>query len=162
MLVVLLLGTAAFADDLDFTTLRFLAVQKDGRKKPLDTFALETVKKLTGRNVFVDPESGRQMEPMDVLLSMWLEARDWGKIPVILVSYGPLRETLGLPADQKRFTYDQIATPKFREMMQAIAQKESGKQKVDLTHEEREAQVVEERLRLLNEAIGPQSLAVVP
>lgn len=71
LLVMLALATAALADDLDFTALRFLAVQKDGRKKPLDTVALETVKKLTGRNVFVDPESGRQMESMDVLLSMW-------------------------------------------------------------------------------------------
>ena len=75
-LVILVLATAAFADDLEFTALRFLAAQKDGRKKPLDTVALETVKKLTGKNVFVDPESRRQMEPMDVLLSMWFEARD--------------------------------------------------------------------------------------
>ena len=35
ILVMLALATAAFADDMDFTTLRFLAVQKDGRKKPL-------------------------------------------------------------------------------------------------------------------------------
>ena len=33
---------------------------------------------------------------------------------------------------------------------------------VGLTHEEREAQVLEERLRTLDEAVGPQSLAVVP
>lgn len=159
---MLALAAVAFADDLDFTALRFLAVQKDGRKRPLDTVALETVKKLTGKNVFVDPESGRQMEPMDVLMSMWLETRDWGTVPVILVNYRPLKESLGLSPDQKYFTYNQLATPKFQDLMERIAQKESGKQKVDLTHEEREAQVVEERLRLLNGAVGPQSLAVVP
>jgi len=59
VLVMLALATAAFADDMDFTTLRFLAVQKDGRKKPLDTVALETVEKLTGKKSFTDPESGR-------------------------------------------------------------------------------------------------------
>ena len=101
ILVVLTLATAAFADDLDFTALRFLAVQKDGRKKPLDTVALETVEKLTGRKTFLDPDSGRQMEPMDVLLSMWLQTRDWSQMPVILVNYKPLREGLGLPVDQK-------------------------------------------------------------
>ena len=159
---MLMLGTTAFADDLDFTALRFVAVQKDGRKKPLDTVALETVEKLTGRKTFLDPDSGRRMEPMDVLLSMWLQTRDWSQTPVILVNYKPLREGLGLPADQKYFTYNQLATPKFREMMERISQKESGKQKVDLTHEEREAQVVEQRLRTLNEAVGPDSLAVVP
>jgi hypothetical protein len=85
---------------MDFTALRFLAVQKDGRKKPLDTVALETVEKLSGKKSFADPESGRVMEPMDVLLSMWLETRDWSKVPVILVNYGPLKQQLGLPVDR--------------------------------------------------------------
>ena len=162
ILAVLMLASGAFADDLDFTTLRYLAVQKDGRKKPLDTVALETVKKLTGKNAFVDPESGRTMEPMDVLLSMWFETREWNKVPVILVNYKPLRDTLGLAADQKYFSYDQVNTEKFRAMMAHIEQQDSGKQKVDLTHEERETQVVAERLQLLNEAVGPESLNVVP
>jgi cytochrome c-type biogenesis protein CcsB len=159
---VLTLATAALADDLDFTALRFLAVQKEGRKKPLDTVALETVEKLTGKKAFLDSESGRQMEPMDVLMSMWFQTRDWSKAPVILVNYKPLREKLGLPLDQKYFAYNQLATDRFREMLGRIEQKESGKQKVDLTHEEREAQIVGERLQLLDAAVGPQSLAVVP
>ncbi len=155
-------GAAAFADDLDFTALKFLAVQKDGRKKPLDTVALETVEKLTGKKTFLDPESGRRMEPMDVLMSMWFETREWSKVPVILVNYKPLRDKLGLAADQKYFTYTQLATDQFREMMGRIEQKESGKQKVDLTHEEREAQIVADRLQILDAAVGAQSLAVVP
>jgi cytochrome c-type biogenesis protein CcsB len=163
ILVMLTLATAAFAtDDLDFTALRYLAVQKDGRKKPLDTVALETIEKLTGKNAFVDPESGRKMEPMDVLLSMWFETRDWTKAPVILVSYKPLRDELGLAADQKYFTYAQVATPQFQDMINRVAKKQGGGQKVDLTHEEREVQVLEERLRTLDEAVGPESLAVVP
>jgi cytochrome c-type biogenesis protein CcsB len=162
ILAALTLATAALADDLDFTALRFLAAQKDGRKKPLDTVALETVEKLTGKKAFLDSESGRQMEPMDVLMSMWFQTRDWSKAPVILVNYKPLREKLGLPLDQKYFAYNQLATDRFREMLGRIEQKESGKQKVDLTHEEREAQIVGERLQLLDAAVGPQSLAVVP
>src|SRR5580698_8679914 len=162
VLVMLALATAAFADDMDFTTLRFLAVQKDGRKKPLDTVALETIEKLTGKKSFVDTESGRTMEPMDVLMSMWLQTRDWSKVPVILVSYAPLKEQLGLPVEQKYFTYAQLATPKFQQMIDRIEQKESGKQKTDLTHDEREASVVELRLRTLSDAVGTESLAVVP
>ena len=102
------------------------------------------------------------MEPMDVLMSMWFETREWSKVPVILVNYKPLRDKLGLAADQKYFTYTQLATDQFREMMGRIEQKESGKQKVDLTHEEREAQIVADRLQILDAAVGAQSLAVVP
>jgi len=162
VLAVCAVATAASADDLDFTALRYLAVQKDGRKKPLDTVALETVEKLTGRKTFRDPDSGRDMEPMDVLMSMWLQTRDWSKVPVILVNYKPLRDELGLPADQKYFTYTQLATDRLKDMLTRIDQKESGKQKVDLTHEEREAQILGDRLRILDDAVGAQSLAVVP
>ena len=112
--MTVLIATVAFADDMDFTTLRYLAVQKDGRKKPLDTVALETVEKFTGKKSFTDPESGRVMEPMDVLLSMWLETRDWSKVPVILVNYAPLKDKLGLPLEQKYFTYANWRPRNFR------------------------------------------------
>src|SRR5579862_4719923 len=106
---MLVAATGVFADDMDFTALKFLAVQKDGRKKPLDTVALETVEKITGKKSFTDPETGRVMEPMDVMLSMWFDTRDWSKVPVVLVSYPPLKTQLGLPLDQKYFAYGQVA-----------------------------------------------------
>jgi cytochrome c-type biogenesis protein CcsB len=162
VLAMLVLATAAFADDLDFSALKYLAVQKDGRKKPLDTVAIETVEKLTGKKTFTDPETGRRMPAMDVMVSMWLQTRDWSKVPIILLNFQSLKEKLGLPADQKYFSYEQIATTKLQEMMARIAEKESGKQKVDLTHEEREAQNLQQRLTTLVEAIGPDTLAVVP
>ena len=68
VLAMLVLATAAFADDLDFSALKYLAVQKDGRKKPLDTVAIETVEKLTGKKTFTDPETGRRMPALDVMV----------------------------------------------------------------------------------------------
>ncbi len=163
-MAALLIITAlpVLADDLDFSTLKYLAVQKDGRKKPLDTVALETVQKMTGRRSFVDPASGRKMEAMDVLLSMWLQARDWGNTPVILVNYKPLKDQLGLPAEQKYFTYSQLTNQQFQTIIGHIADKERGQQKPQLTHDEREAQSVHERMATLAEADGLDSLAVVP
>jgi cytochrome c-type biogenesis protein CcsB len=162
ILVMLMMATAAFADDLDFSALKYLAVQKDGRKKPLDTVAIETVEKLTGKKTFTDPETGRKMPAMDVMASMWLQTRDWSKVPIILLNFQSLKQKLGLPADQKYFSYGQIATPQLQEMITRIAEKESGKQKTDLTHEEREAQNLQQRLNTLIEAVGPEALAVVP
>jgi cytochrome c-type biogenesis protein CcsB len=165
VLAALLLWLTAgplFADDLDFSALKYLAVQKDGRKKPLDTVALETVQKLTGKRTFVDPQTGRKMEPLDVLLSMWLETRDWGNIPVVLVTYKPLKDQLGLAADQKYFTYSQLTNQAFQTIMGTIEDKERGQQKPQLTHDEREAESVHERMTLLATAVGLDSLAVVP
>jgi cytochrome c-type biogenesis protein CcsB len=159
---LLAIAGSVYADDLDFSTLQYLAAQKDGRKKPLDTVAIGTVEKLTGKREFTDPESGRKMQPMDVLLSMWFQTRDWRKVPVVLVNYRPLREKLELPAGQKHFSYTQLATPKLQEMIERTAGEESGKQKVDLSHEEREAQTLHQRLTTLLGAVGLESLDVVP
>jgi cytochrome c-type biogenesis protein CcsB len=159
-LLALLMATNVYADDLDFTALRYLAVQKDGRKKPLDTVAVETLQKLTGKRQWTDPTSGRVLQPMDVLVSMWLETRDWGQTPIILVTYRPLKQQLGLPAEQKLFSYQQLATPQLEAILKAAAAKENAKQ--DLTREEREARVVSQRLNTLAESTGVQSLAVAP
>jgi cytochrome c-type biogenesis protein CcsB len=155
---VVLLATegSVWAGGLDFTGLREVAVQKDGRKKPLDTVALETVQKLTGKRWFTDPDTGRKMPAVEVLVSMWLEARDWSDAPVVLVSYKPLKAHLGLPADTKYFSYRQLATPALEQLLRLPAGKgrKSGLQN--------EADVVHQRLRILIGAVGPDALPVVP
>ena len=160
MILLLLLSFSAVADDLDFSTLSYLAVQRDGRKKPLNTVAVETVQKLTGKRSFTDSKTGRTMEPMDVLVSMWLETRDWGSVPVVLLNYRPLRESLGLPVDQKCFSYKQLATPKLEAILKSADDKERRRE--DLTREEKEARTLSARLRTLSDAVGLESLAVVP
>lgn len=162
MFVLFVLAVPVFADDLDFSALKYLVVQKDGRKKPLDTVAIETVQKLTGKKVFVEPGSGRKMQPMDVVLSMWLQTRDWERAPVILLTHQPLKKTLGLPAEEKYFSFGQLATPQFDGIVRQIALKSEGQQKPQLTHEEREAENIHRRMNVLTEAVGLESLAIVP
>src|SRR5207247_4530769 len=89
-----------------------------------------------------------------------LESGDWGHTPIILVTYRPLKEQLGLPVEQKLFGYQQLATPQLQAILSAAAAKENAKQ--DLTREEREARVVSQRLSTLVESTGVRSLAVVP
>ena len=162
---LLLLTTAlsAFAaNDLDFTALRYLVVLQDARKKPLDSAATEMWERITGKRTFVDPETGQRREALDVWVSMWLQTRDWSKVPVILLTYQPLKAKLGLPADQKYFSYEQLATPKFQAMIDPIlqkAQREEEKQG-NLTRDEREARTVFERLNALASASGLGSVAV--
>jgi len=148
------------ADDLDFTALRYLTVFKDVRKKPLDTVALETVRKLTGRSTWTDPATGQKLEAMDALLSMWLETREWSDTPVILATYEPLKKQLGLALDQKLFTYKQIATPKFEEILQQIQAKE--RRNAELNRDDREARQLMQRLDTLGEVVGAETLLVVP
>ncbi len=162
--LVLLVLSAAFssAQELDFSALQSVAVQKDGRKKPLDTVAIESIQRITGKTRFKDAETGRTLGPMELLLSIWLETREWLNTPVIYVGHQPLKAQLGLPVEQKYFSYRQLRSPAFDAMLERIARKSQGQQKPQLTREEREASNVRQRMRYLEEMLGMDSLAVVP
>ena len=136
------------AQELDYSALQTLAVQKDGRKKPLDTVAIEAVQRITGRRT----------EPMEFLLNVWLQARDWRTMTVVSLSHKGLKEQLGLPLDQKQFTFDQLATPALEAIVQRAAQK-PGREQTDI---EREASALQQRLQFLADLGAADTLAIVP
>ena len=53
-----------------------LAVQLDGRKKPLDTVARKTVAQIHGRNNY-QTINGEKLDSFSTYLSLWLNDRDW-------------------------------------------------------------------------------------
>ena len=93
---------------LDFKQFGLLAIQDNGRRKPIDTFARQTLIQLTGRSSYTD-KAGWQWTPNDFLLSTVLETRDWKEEPMVLVSFGELKEQLGLEKTQRRFSFAQLS-----------------------------------------------------
>jgi len=93
---------------LDFKEFGLLAIQDNGRRKPIDTFARQTLIQLTGRSSYTD-KAGRRWTPNDFLLSAVLETRDWKEEPMVLVSFGELKEQLGLEKTQRRFSFAQLS-----------------------------------------------------
>ena len=86
---------AADSSSLDFKQWGLLAIQDGGRRKPMDTFARETLIKITGRSTYTDTR-GRTWQANDFVLSMLLDTHDWKSEPMVLVSLGQLIEQLGL------------------------------------------------------------------
>ena len=93
---------------LDFKQFALLAIQDNGRRKPVDTFAKETLIRLTGRSTYTD-KSGRKWTPNDFLLSALIESHDWKSEPMLLVSFGKLKEQLGLETTARRFSFAQLS-----------------------------------------------------
>ncbi len=75
--------------------LQTLAVQLDGRKKPLDTVARETVAQIHG-SLNYQATNGDNLDYLQTYLSLWFNNRDWNEEPLILFSYRPLKEKVGL------------------------------------------------------------------
>ena len=84
----------ASAPKFDWTAWQRLPVLDDGRIKPLDTYADETVTLIVGRSKWTDPETGRKYRAPELLYAWIMEPDAWLKQPVIRCEYRPLRKML--------------------------------------------------------------------
>jgi ABC-type transport system involved in cytochrome c biogenesis permease subunit len=154
---------------LDFSILETIAIQDGGRNKPLNTYITEKMELIAGRSVvsgvvLKERISGQTINATDLFLSLWLRRKDMVEVPLVLVAYGPLREKLGLPKDQKHFSLVRLgAGTKLMEIGQVVHQKRLDGNDRDLTDMEKEAEIVLKRMNTAREIVeGDQRLMIVP
>ena len=172
-LLALVLGFAntparAQLTEPDFKQWSLIAIQDEGRVKPLDTYARETLLHLTGGSflgmaVYKDT-AGKVWQPNDFLLSILVsEAHDWKKEPLVLVNYRPLVQKLGLDATRKRFSFAELTQlPALDAMMRDIRALRSRDTDPQLSREQQEVESIQGRLVLMRSLLGGDSLLVVP
>jgi cytochrome c-type biogenesis protein CcsB len=160
LLVLATLNTVR-ADELNFNEASRIVVQNAGRKKPLDTFAAESLQTISGRRTFKDPQTGQRMEAVDVMISIWSGARDWKTTPIILISDAALKDALKLPRMERLFSLETLLANKdLSELQEKISKKEESK--TELTAVEREAETVISRVELFSTILQGHALTVVP
>ena len=168
-LLCLLLSSVAFAQNadmpaadsssLDFKQWGLLAIQDGGRRKPIDTFARETLIKITGRSTYTS--GAKTWQATDFILSMLLDTHDWKKEPMILVSLGELKQRLGLPEQERRFSFTQLtALPE----LNALANQAHAARKAEkpLTRLQSEVMSVTERLSLFAHVMDGSAFLLAP
>jgi cytochrome c-type biogenesis protein CcsB len=145
---------------LDFKQWGLLAIQDGGRRKPVDTFAKETLIRITGRSVYV-AKSGRKWRANDFILSALLETHDWKNEPMVLVSFGKLKEQLGLDKTQRRFSFAQLTGSA---ELQRIASEARALKRAEkpLDRVQQESLSVSDRLALLGNVMNGNALLIVP
>jgi cytochrome c-type biogenesis protein CcsB len=151
---------AANSSTLDFKQWGLLAMQDGGRRKPIDTFAKETLIRITGKSTYTD-NNGRKWQPNDFVLSALLETHDWKNEPMVLVSFGKLKEQLGFDKTQRRFSFAQLAgsieLQRLANEAQALKRAEKPLDRV-----QQEALGVSDRLTLFARVIDGSALLIVP
>jgi cytochrome c-type biogenesis protein CcsB len=151
---------AADSGSLDFKQWGLLAIQDGGRRKPIDTFARETLIKTTGRSSYTDTR-GKKWPANDFVLSMLLDTHDWKSEPMILVSLGQLIEKLGLDRTQRRFSFTQLTSlPELNRLAgEAHALRKAEK---PLDRLQSEVMSVSERLALFAHVMDGSAFFLVP
>jgi cytochrome c-type biogenesis protein CcsB len=89
--------------------LRGIAIQTGGRTKPLDTFARETARRVTGARAF-GFERVLGLEPTEWVLAMLSAPERWRGEPIVKVTHAGLRRAAGLPDDQDRYSFDELVS----------------------------------------------------
>ena len=152
--------SAADSRALDFKQFGLLAIQDGGRRKPIDTFARETLIRITARSTYTDKD-GRVWQPNDFILSGLLETHDWKNEPMVLVSLGKLKEQLGLTKTQRRFSFAQLVG--LAELQRLTNEAHSAKRaEKPLDRLQQEAMSVSERLALFAHVMDGSAFLIVP
>ena len=135
-------------------TIRHIAIQHNGRNKPFDSFAWETVDRLTG-----SPKLGHE-DPVVTILSILASPEPWQDRPLIAVPFHPVRDALGMDPKATHISLNAIvATRKLMRMLPALRDKLQRDEKLSMM--EQETWDVFERFVLLNKLLQ-QELALVP
>ena len=152
--------SAADTGNLDSKQWGLLAIQDGGRRKPMDTFAKETLIRVTGRSAYTD-KTGRTWRPNDFVLSALIETHDWKNEPMVLISSGQLVEQLGLDKTRRRFSFAQLTGS--AELQRLVTEAQALKRvEKPLTRVQQEALSVSDRLTLLARVMDGRALLIVP
>jgi cytochrome c-type biogenesis protein CcsB len=154
-LMLLLLAAPALSQELDFKTLSLIPLQEGGRVKPLDTFARESVRIITGHEKF----EGRSS--LEILMDWLAHPTPWDTKEFILIENLDLKSLLSVPSDKKRIA------PQFllkNDGFIAYAKTSYAKQqkKITLNPMEKEALTVFGRLQRFEDIESGKDLAIVP
>jgi cytochrome c-type biogenesis protein CcsB len=147
-------------EPVDFKQFGLLAIQDNGRRKPIDTFARQALTQITGRSSYTD-KSGRNWSGNNFVLSALLETHDWKNEPMVLVSYGKLKEALGLEKTGRRFTFAQLtSSPELARLANEAQARKREEQPLERTQQE--ALGVSDRLALFAHVMDGSAFLIVP
>ena len=138
-----------------------LVVQDSGRRKPMGTFGHEVLVKVAGRDP-IRTKEGRTYDGNSFAFSQLFATHDWSEEYIVLVSYRPLVEQLGLDPSRKRFSRSELASVSSELTslsQQAAALRQVGEPVPRLNSE---AQTVLGRIQLLDSLATTDAFRFVP
>ncbi len=153
--LVVILVPAFGAETFDFSTLQLLPIQNGGRVKPLDSFARESARQVTGH------ENYQGLSSMDLLMNWIAKPDDWSGQNFILVENLELKKKLGVPAAQTAVSPEfLLKNSGFLDFVKAVLQKQQDK--VALNPLEKETLALFGRLQKFGDIESGDALAFIP
>jgi len=136
--VVFLIGLTLVAGSVEaalapetLDAVRPLAIQHNGRHKPFDSFARETLDHITG-----SPRIGRE-DPLLTVLSIIAQPESWQAKPLLAVPFRPLREALGMDPKASHISHEELVTTRrLMRMLPPIVEKQRRDEPLTMLEQE--------------------------
>jgi cytochrome c-type biogenesis protein CcsB len=163
LLLAAVLTAGPLATGSDLAPLRTIAVQDGGRVKPLDTFARELARRVSGAKPFTGGESVAGLDPAEWILSMVATPDRWKTEPMFRLAHADLRAALRLDAARDRYRFDELAGhAPFREAVGRVEERLRRDQDVHLEEIDQETLTLQETLSIVAGVFTGDSLRMVP
>ena len=107
-----------------------LPIQHNGRVKPFDSFARETLDLITDSRTF------GQKSPTETVLHIITYPEKWESEPLLSIPFRPLRLTLGLSAKEGHLSYNGLFAASFMKRLPPIVQKQQAQEKLTFLENE--------------------------
>jgi ABC-type transport system involved in cytochrome c biogenesis permease subunit len=142
--------------------LRHVAIQESGRLKPLDSFARELSRRVTGARAF-GAQSVGGLDPVEWILAMLADPGKWRAEPIIRVTHAGLRDAAGLPKGKDRYSFDELTEHAgFLKAAEAVHEKQRQDREARLDPIEREIATLYDTLGMLQAVFTGEALRIVP
>lgn len=139
---------------LDFSPIRAIPVQHDGRWPPLDTVARDLVESVTGEEMW------HGHDPVALLLAWTFNSAEWQEAPIISISNAELRRELRLPADREVFSYAELRShPYLHTLVDELSRIPEGRKLDPL---EAKVSDIHDKLITLQRIFSGRVLALIP
>ncbi len=143
------------SDHFDYSSLRQISILDQGRIKPLDTFARESVRAITGQIYF------KGKDPLETLLGWLARPEEAMASPLILSRYEPLNQKMGFQTFEHRLIPKSLSDNKeFQPTLKNIFLKEQAQE--TLSESEKEAALIYRRLEMLIKILSGSSIFIFP
>lgn len=138
-----------------------LPVQDNGRVKPFDTFARETLELVYGRETYKPSESTKKIEAHWVVLTWMLSPESWVDRPLFEVKNKEILAKLKLSSEKRHFSGQELfKAGEFQNLMQELQNKRETKEK--LTPYYQDIQRLENQFFVFQEMASGNLLKVYP
>ena len=107
-----------------------LAIQHNGRAKPFDSFARETLDLITGSRTL-----GKN-SPTETVLHIIAYPEKWENEPLLSVPFHPLRQELGFSVKKSHISYNELFAAAFMKRLPPIVQKQQAEEKLTFLENE--------------------------